>query len=130
MNMFSFSLTVQGCPRYNLNMFNKSKIRPTSEATRALILDTALAFFRERGVEAVTMREIAKSAGIALGAAYYYFPGKEAIVQAYYDQVQADHFDRVSVHLAAGKHELVERLKFAFHSKLEVLKEDRKLLGA
>lgn len=130
MNMFSFPLTFKPCPAYNLNMFNKSKTRPTREATRSLILRTALAFFRERGVEAVTMREIAKSAGIALGAAYYYFPAKEAIVQAYYDQVQADHFARVSAHLAERKHNLAERLKFAFHSKLDVLKEDRKLLGA
>lgn len=76
------------------------------------------------------MRGIAKSADIALGAAYYYFPSKEAIVQAYYDQVQADHFARVSAELAEGKHNLLERLRIAFHSKLDILKGDRRLLGA
>lgn len=111
-------------------MFNKPKTRSTSEATRSLILRTALALFRERGVEAVTMREIAKSADIALGAAYYYFPAKEAIVQAYYDQVQADHLARVSAQLAEGKHSFLERLKTVLHSKLDILKGDRKLLGA
>lgn len=117
------------CGAYNLNMFKKSKIHPTSDATRSLILRTALGLFRERGVEAVTMREIAKSADIALGAAYYYFPAKEAIVQAYYDQVQADHFARVSAQLAEG-HNFLERLRIVFHSKLDILKGDRKLLGA
>lgn len=128
--MFSFSLTNGGLPAYNLNMFKETKVRSASEETRSLILHTALAFFRERGVEAVTMREIAKSANIALGAAYYYFPGKEAIVQAYYDQVQADHFARVSARFAEGQHNLLERLGIVFHAKLEILKGDRKLLGA
>jgi AcrR family transcriptional regulator len=111
-------------------MFNSSKTRSTGEATRSLILRTALDFFRERGVEAVTMREIANSADIALGAAYYYFPAKEAIVQAYYDQVQKDHLARVSAEFAGGKHNLLERLRIACHSKLDILKGDRKLLGA
>lgn len=112
-----------------MNMFKRSKGR-SSEATRSLILGTALDFFREFGVEAVTMREIAKTADIALGAAYYYFPAKEAIVQAYYDQVQADHFARVSAQFEEGKHNLLERLRIACHSKLDILKGDRKLLGA
>jgi len=128
--MFSFCLTKSPHITYILNMFKSHKTRTTSEATRSLILRTALDFFRERGVEAVTMREIAKSADIALGAAYYYFPAKEAIVQAYYNQVQADHFARVSAQFAEGKHNLLERLRIACHSKLDILKEDRKLLGA
>lgn len=128
--MFSFFLTSTDTMAYNLNMFKKPKTRATREATRSLILRTALAFFRERGVEAVTMREIAKTADIALGAAYYYFPAKEAIVQAYYEQVQADHLARVSAQLAEGQHSFLERLKIVFHSKLDILKGDRKLLGA
>ena len=128
--MFIFPLTNNLARSHNLNMFNSKKIRPTSEATRSLVLSTALGMFRERGVDAVTMREIAKSAHIALGAAYYYFPSKEALVQAYYDQVQADHFARVSVQFAEGKQNLPERLRIAFHSKFDILKGDRKLLGA
>ena len=130
LNMFTFSLTSQLTQAHDLNMFNSQKTRSTSEATRPLVLNTALGLFRERGVDAVTMREIAKSAHIALGAAYYYFPCKEAMVQAYYDQVQADHFARVSTQFAEGKQNLLERLRIAFHSKFGILKGDRKLLGA
>jgi AcrR family transcriptional regulator len=110
-------------------MFKTALTRSASEATRSLILTTALDAFRRRGVNAVTMRDIAQSAGVALGAAYYYFPSKEAMVQAYYDQVQADHLAKVSSELALGKHNLLERLKIAFHSKVEILKGDRELLG-
>jgi AcrR family transcriptional regulator len=128
--MFIFRLTNGLGAPYNLNMFKESQTRSASPATRGLILATALDLFRRRGLDSGTMRDIAKSAGVALGAAYYYFPSKEAIVQAYYDQVQADHLARVSAELAGGEHDLLERLKIAFHSKLEILKGDRKLLGA
>ncbi len=55
-----------------------------SEETRARILNAALASFRVRGFDAATMRDIAEEAGVATGAAYYYFPSKEAIVLDFY----------------------------------------------
>jgi len=99
------------------------------EKTKAVILQTALELFRRRGLEATTMRDIARSAQVATGAAYYYFPSKEAIVAAYYDQVQRLHAEKVRLELN-GKVGLRERLGVAIHSKLEILKEDRKFLGA
>ncbi|SDQ62325.1 DNA-binding transcriptional regulator, AcrR family [Thermostaphylospora chromogena] len=62
-----------------------------SEATRERIVETALRLFRERGYEATTMRAIAAEAGVSVGNAYYYFPSKEALIQAYYDRAQAEH---------------------------------------
>jgi AcrR family transcriptional regulator len=43
------------------------------DQTKALILETALEMFRERGYEQTTMRAIADKAGVSLGNAYYYF---------------------------------------------------------
>ena len=107
----------------------QSRLRAGGEATRAAILATALDVFRRRGLDGATMREIAKTAGVALGAAYYYFPSKEAIVQAYYDQVQGEHLARVTAALALGQNDLLARLRIAFRAKLDVLQGDRKLLG-
>ena len=56
-----------------------------------MVLDTALALFRERGFEETTIRDIASRAGLSLGAAYYYFKSKEALVAAYYGFVQREH---------------------------------------
>ncbi len=112
-------------------MFNTTST-PSAKAllTRSHLLSTALHVFRERGLDAATMRDLAAAAGTSLGSAYYYFPSKEAIIQAYYDDVQAEHARRVSAELA-GKHlELKERLRAAFHSKLDILQGDRKLLSA
>ncbi|MFC5599095.1 TetR/AcrR family transcriptional regulator [Deinococcus cellulosilyticus] len=96
--------------------------------TRNRILSTALGMFRERGVEAVTMREISKAAGVALGSAYYYFPSKEAIVSAYYEHVQDTHH-RLVTEQALKTPLLSERMKILFHTKFDVIQHDKKLLG-
>jgi AcrR family transcriptional regulator len=63
------------------------------ERTRQLIVDTALQLFRELGYEATTMRAIATAAGVSVGNAYYYFPSKQHLVQAYYDHSQSVHVE-------------------------------------
>lgn len=65
----------------------------TSKAvqTRAGIVDAAMSLFRTGGYDATTMRAIADEAGVSLGSAYYYFSGKEELIQAFYDQLQAEH---------------------------------------
>jgi AcrR family transcriptional regulator len=111
-------------------MFKQEIARGNSKETRASILSNAIRRFRERGFDAITMRDVADAAEVAIGAAYYYFPSKEAIVQAYYDDVQSEHARLVADALAAEKHNLEERLRIAFHTKFDVLAHDRKLLGA
>src|SRR6267378_1262591 len=108
-----------------MNAIKKS----VGEKTRALILEKGLEMFREAGFEAATIRDIAKSAKVATGATYYYFPSKEAIVAAYYDHVQVTHEAKVR-ELVLGTTDLRERLGIVIHSKLDILKDDRKFLGA
>jgi AcrR family transcriptional regulator len=103
--------------------------RAASEATRRLVLDSALALFRERGFDRTTLRDIAARAGLSLGAAYYYFASKEAIVGAYYEYVQREHQARAHEALA-GARTLGDRLRAAFHTKIDILQDDRRLLGA
>jgi AcrR family transcriptional regulator len=104
-------------------------LSPKGEASRERIRDAALTLFRRDGFDAATMRDIAESAGVALGAAYHYFPSKDGIVLAYYDQVQAQHAARVAAELPAAR-TLRARLGVAFHTKLDILEPDRKLMGA
>ena len=61
------------------------------EKTRAQILDTALAMFREKGYAGTTMRAIATTAGVSLGNAYYYFESKEHLIQAFYERSHQEH---------------------------------------
>ncbi len=100
-----------------------------SEATREQILETAIALFRKDGFDETTMRGVASEAGVALGLAYHYFPSKEALVMAYYERVQREH-RIVAREKLAHTRSLRDRLAMLLQTKLDILKDDRKLLGA
>lgn len=100
-----------------------------SDETRQQIVKGALELFRRKGFERTTMRDVAAAAGLSLGASYYYFPSKEAIAMAYYDYVQREHRRLAEAALASAT-TLRERLGIAFHTKLDILRHDRRLLTA
>lgn len=107
------------------------KNEPTTdkgEQTRQHIFQCALDLFREQGFDATTMQDVADRADVAKSATYYYFPSKEAIIQAYYEAVQADQ-ERICAQVFAHTEKLKDRLRSAMHTKFDLAKEDRKLLG-
>ncbi len=80
-----------------MNMFIKKleavvldNLTPKGEKTRAQILDSAVRLFGAKGYNATTMREIASDVGCSLGLAYRYFPSKEELVVAMYDNTCAE----------------------------------------
>lgn len=99
------------------------------EVTRQHVLDTALALFRRQGFARTTMRDIAEAADLSLGAAYHYFPSKDALVMAYYEWVQAEHERLVEAERRPDA-DLKARMATLFATKLDLLRRDRKLLGA
>ena len=75
------------------------------------------------------MREIAREAGVATGAAYYYFPSKEAIVMAFYWETQAETDAAVEKRLK-GLRDLRSRVRALIELKLEQFRPYRDFLGA
>jgi AcrR family transcriptional regulator len=76
-----------------LNTFKNmppTKATPKAEETGQRILESALELFRQEGFDTATMRDIAVKAGVATGAAYYYYPSKDAIVMDFYRRSCAD----------------------------------------
>jgi len=102
---------------------------PKSEETRGRILEAAIELFRERGFEAATMREIAGAAGVATGAAYYYFDSKDAIVLAFYDRARLELAPGIEKALADA-HDFESRLRSVIETKLAYFEPDRGLLRA
>lgn len=100
-----------------------------SEETRLRILNAALELFRQRGFEAATMRDIAGEAGVATGAAYYYFPSKEAIVMAFYEQTSAEMQPKIEAALEKAKG-LEERLRELIRVKWTQFAPHRSVLRA
>jgi AcrR family transcriptional regulator len=102
---------------------------PKSEETRKRILAAALRTFRDRGFDAATMREIASEAGVALGATYYYFDSKDAIVMAFYEQSQQEIAPALEALLSRSR-TLDQRLRGIIRQKVEYFAPNRALVGA
>ena len=100
-----------------------------ARATKERLREAALKLFRAKGFEKTTMRAVAEEAGMSLGAVYYYFPSKEAIVLAYYEDNLAHHRARAR-EVFASTDDVGARLAAAFDTKLELVRGDRGLLGA
>ena len=110
-------------------MFKSANLTGKGELTRNTILESALQLFRDKGFDATTMRDIAAQAGVALGAAYYYFDSKDAIVMGFYERAQEHMTPLVEESLAKAKG-LHDRLHAIIQVKLEYFAADRKLMGA
>lgn len=81
----------------------KEKKYLKADQTRQKILEVSLDLFLKHGYEKATMREIAKAAGLAPGAAYYHFEAKEHLVQAFYEMSFEEHLPEVERVLAREK---------------------------
>lgn len=101
---------------------------PKSEVTKRRILEAALGVFRERGFNAATMREIAAAAGMAVGAAYYYFDSKDALVMAFYEQSQEEMGPALDAILTRGR-TLEQRLRGIIGHKFEYFAPNRALVA-
>lgn len=107
----------------------KPRTTPRAEDTRRKIFEAAMELFREKGFEPTTMRDIAAKAGVALGGAYYYFSSKDAIVLAFYGEMQATSNEPVLRALAAHK-KLKDRIRCIVDKRLELLQPNRKFCSA
>jgi AcrR family transcriptional regulator len=107
----------------------KSKGTARAEDTRRKIYEAAMELFREKGFEQTTMRDIAAQAGVALGGAYYYFSSKDAIVLAFYAEMQQA-INQPVLEALAGRKKLGERIRSVLDKRLELLEPNRKFCAA
>jgi AcrR family transcriptional regulator len=61
-----------------------------AEATRELLVSIARERFAEQGYAATSIEDIVQRAGVAKGALYHHFSGKEALFRAVYEAVLAE----------------------------------------
>jgi AcrR family transcriptional regulator len=97
-----------------------------SDVTKARILNTALALFQEHGFEKTTMRMIAAACELSLGAAYYHFETKEALVLHFYAQTSAEARD-YNKQIIAGSSDFKERMTALLTFKLDQMAPFREL---
>jgi len=80
--------------------------------TRGLLLDTAIAVFAQKGIEAASIVEITEAAGLSNGSFYYHFPDKAALVDAVGGAVAAT-LVRETDEAMTARHKGAERVAFA-----------------
>lgn len=70
-------------------------------AKEELILDAVLAVLGRDGIAGVSMRAIAREAGVSVGLATYYFPDKNAMIAAALDRLGAEDAQLLDIDPAA-----------------------------
>lgn len=120
-----------------MNMFTKNvkprqRGRPPGQtrqgaAARERLYATAMQLIAARGYEATTLRDVAKEAGVSVGLLYRYFPSKQAVVIALYDELSSDYADQAA-DIPPGRWR--DRFIFALQTSLDVLRPHRVALRA
>lgn len=106
-----------------------TKATAKAEETGLKILDSALTLFRQEGFDIATMRDIAEKAGVATGAAYYYYPSKDAIVLDFYQRACAEMQPKIEAALEHAS-TLETRLRELIRVKLAHFAPNRGVLRA
>lgn len=107
----------------------KPRVTLRAEDTRRKIYEAAMQMFREKGFDETTMRDIAAKAGVALGGTYYYYSSKDAIVLAFYREMQESSTSLMSEALA-DKRKLKDRIRALLDQRLKLLEPNRKFCSA
>ena len=117
-----------------MNMFTENVKRgrgrppgetPQGAAARQRLYRIAIRRMAKRGYESTTLRDVATEAGVSVGLLYRYFPSKQAIIIALYEELSAD-FTRVAAAMPRGRWR--DRFTFALKTSLEVLAPHREAL--
>jgi TetR/AcrR family fatty acid metabolism transcriptional regulator len=93
---------------------------------RAIILDAALRTFVQRGYPETKVAEIASEAGVAEGTLYNYFPSKEDLLLALFDEKWGRIIDDIKKKLTHVDNPN-DQLKVIFSSVVKMFKKNRHL---
>jgi len=96
-------------------------------AARDRLYATAIRLIARRGYEETTLRDIAKAADVSVGLLYRYFPSKQAVIIALYDELSTD-YERHAANMRPGRWR--DRFVFALNTSLQVLEPHRVALRA
>jgi TetR/AcrR family transcriptional regulator, regulator of autoinduction and epiphytic fitness len=104
-----------------------SKAQQT-ENQRTLIR-AAVDLMTEQGFDGTTMKQIARAANLGDATIYKYFPSKEKLVFAYFEQAVASAITQMQATPAQQDFELQERMQLLIDSLLEILLTDREFVA-
>ncbi len=96
---------------------------------RQRIISVAVDIMIDKGFKTATMRAIAKEAGIGDATIYNYFPTKESILFAYYEEKLNLSIDKLRKIEKFNEFSIHEQLQTFFETQLEIFLPDREFIS-
>jgi AcrR family transcriptional regulator len=95
------------------------------QATRSRIVRAAVELFRTQGYDAVTMKDIARAAGVGDATVYSYFATKDRLLLGFFDEAAAQALAVTRAATGFDGYDLASRLQRLVDALLDVLEPDR-----
>lgn len=116
---------------FTTNVKPRRRGRPAGQtaqgaAARDRLYAVAIGLIAERGYEATTLRDIARKADVSVGLLYRYFPSKQAVITALYDELSAEFARRANIEGGKWRDRYISTLQ----TSLDVLQPHRTALRA
>lgn len=105
-------------------------VRRDAAENRQRVLGTARALFAERGVDAVTMQDIARTAGLGQGTLYRRFPNKAAVCGALLSDNIGEFHDAAVARLERDEGTALEQLRWFVDTLLGFVEKNHPLVRA
>src|ERR1017187_545935 len=102
---------------------NPSYISPDDPPSKQKLIQAALRLFAERGVHAVTVRDVAKTAGYTNPALFKFFASKDALALFLFEHCYMDLYERLLAH-APARMDFDNRLRGVVTAFLDQLEND------
>lgn len=93
------------------------------------LIRAAVDLMTEQGFDGTTMKQIARAANLGDATIYKYFPSKEKLVFAYFEQAAVSAIAQMQATPGQQDFELQERMQLLIDSLLEVLLADREFVA-
>lgn len=103
--------------------------RTQQAKTHRLIIRAAVELMTQHGFDGTTMKQIARAAELGDATIYKYFPSKEKLVMAYFEQAIADALVQMNRTKGQDSFTLQERMQLLIDSLLEILLADREFVA-
>ncbi len=107
-----------------MKISNKQK-----KLNKAKIIEIAVDLIIEQGYKSATMRGIAKKAGFGDATIYNYFPTKESILFAYYEDKLNETVEKIKEIKDFNEYTISEQLQTVFHTQFELFVSDREFVA-
>ncbi|MCV2370630.1 TetR/AcrR family transcriptional regulator [Roseateles oligotrophus] len=100
-----------------------------TEKNRRLVIQTAVDLMTSQGFEGTTMKQIARAAELGDATIYKYFPSKEKLVLAYFEQAATDALAQIGKTKGLASFTLQERMQLLIDALLEQFLADREFVA-